>query len=194
MIVPLPASGATDGVLMTGASTLTIENSLIANLPNAGVNVGGTGKVEVANSIIRNNGEYAVRLLNGATADISGTKMLNNAQGGVFAWTTIASTTTATVSDSVVSGGLAGVYALAYNVDGYAWIHVTRSTIQNTTSALQSESNGLGTTIVTVSNIMATNNTLSWNQNGVGAGIWTFGNNHFADRGYSGIMIPRALQ
>ncbi len=179
VIVPLPASGATDGVLMTGASTLTIENSLIANLPNAGVNIGGTGKVEVANSIIRNNGQYAVRLLNGASAGISSTKMLNNAQGGVFAWATIASTTTATVSDSVISGGIDGVYALSTILQGVTNIFVTRCTIQNTNSALHSETTaGLSSALIAASYSMITNNGYGWLLVGAQSFFQTLGNNH----------------
>jgi hypothetical protein len=73
VIVPLAGGGGTYGVYMTGASTLFIENSLIANLPSIAVYIVGTGKVKITNSIIRNNGNFAVQLQDGASGEISGT-------------------------------------------------------------------------------------------------------------------------
>ena len=59
VIVPLPSGGG-DGIDLTGASALTIEDSLIANLPTHGVYVLGTGTVRITNSTIRNTGLYGV--------------------------------------------------------------------------------------------------------------------------------------
>ena len=63
VIAPLAGAGGTHGVSMTGGSTLTVEHSLIANLPNRGVSVVGAGTVRIANSIIRNSGDFAVWLV-----------------------------------------------------------------------------------------------------------------------------------
>ncbi len=195
VIVPLTGGGGTEGVYMSGASGLTIENSLIANLPSSGVYVIGTGKVEIANTIIRNNGGYAVYMLNGASADISGTKMLNNVSGGVIAYSTTATTTTATVSDSVVSGGAEGVLGYATIAGGVARVFVTRCTIQNTSYALDSETNGLGSALVAVSSSMITNNYYAWYQGGAGSVVRTLGNNHITDNTTSvGVLTPTALQ
>ncbi len=77
VIVPLPNGGGTVGISMTGASTLTIEDSLIANLTADGVKVVGIGAVRIANTTFRNNaGGYAVFAQNGARVMISGTRML----------------------------------------------------------------------------------------------------------------------
>ncbi len=105
VIVPLVGGAGTHGVSMTGASNLSIEDSLIANLPDHGVYVTGTGNVKITRTIIRNNGNWAVWLQNGSSATISGTQMLQNGNGAVFAFGTTATTTTAAVSDSVISGG-----------------------------------------------------------------------------------------
>ena len=184
VIVPLTGGGGVDGVSMTGASTLTIENCLIANLMNSGVYVVGTGKVEIVNTIIRNNGVFAVYILNGASADISSTKMLKNGYGGVFAGSYAATTTTATVSDSVVSGGISGVASYTNNAGGIARIFLTRSTIQNTTNALDSTST-TGITVIAVSSSMIANNNYAWYQSGTGSVIRTLGNNHIADNTFS---------
>ena len=194
VIVPLPASGATFGVYMTGASALTIEGSLIANLPNDGVHVIGTGQVEIATTIIRNNAGYAVWLQNGASADISGTRVLNNGNG-ILALSTTATTTTATVSDTIISGGGTGIYLLTANADGVTRFFVTRCTIQNTNIALDSQTTGAGTALLAVSNSMITNNNFAWSQSGTGSVIRTLGNNHLTDNATSlGSLTTASLQ
>jgi hypothetical protein len=195
VIVPFPGSGATNGVSMAGSSTLTIEGSLIANLPGDAVNVIGSGRVETANTIIRNNAGYAVWLQNGASADISGTKLLNNGNGGILAYSSSATTTTATVSDTIISGGLGGVIAQTAIAGGATRIFVTRCTIQNTSVALDSETSGAGTTLVAVSGSMITNNNFAWLLNGAGSVVRTLGNNHLTDNtNQQGSLTTASLQ
>jgi hypothetical protein len=194
VIVPFPASGATFGVQMTEASALTIEGSLIANLPSDGMRVIGTGKVEIANTIIRNNGGFAVWLQDGASGDISGAKLLNNAHG-VLAYSTTAITTTATVSDTIISGGVFAADAVTISAGGATRIFVTRCTIQNTGYALDSETLGAGTALIAVSNSMITNNNYAWYQSGAGSVIRTLGNNHLTDNTTNiGSLTPASLQ
>ena len=194
VIVPLPASGATFGVYMTGASALTIEGSLIASLPNDGVHVIGTGQVEIATTIIRNNAGYAVWLRNGASADISGTRVLNNGNG-ILALSTTATTTTATVSDTIISGGGQGVNAETTIAGGVTRLFVTRCTIQNTNAALISETSDVGTALVAVSGSMITNNNYSRYQFGTGSVVRTLGNNHLTDNTSAvGVLTPASLQ
>jgi hypothetical protein len=195
VIVPLVGGGGTDGVSMTGASTLFIENSLIANLSGSGVYVIGTGKVKVTNSIIRNNGSYAVGLQNGPSGEISGTQMLANAFGGVFAYGTTATTTIASVNDSVISGGSEGVYAFTTIAGAISRIFVTRSTIESTTYALDSENNSSGSALVTVSGSTITNNLYAWLQSGAGSVIESAGNNHIrGNTNTFGALTPVGLQ
>jgi hypothetical protein len=195
VIVPLVGGGGTDGVSMTGASTLFIENSLIANLPGNGVYVVGTGKVKVANCIIRNSSVYALRLQNGASGEISGTQMLANG-GGVIAYGTTATTTIASVNDSVISGGGEGVYAITTITGAVAGIFVTRSTIESAGNALDSETMlGGGSALVTVSGSTITSNTYAWYQSGTGSVIETAGNNHIRGNTTSiGTLTPVGLQ
>jgi hypothetical protein len=194
VIVPLAGGGGTKGINMTGASTLTIEHSLIANLPGEGVYV-GAGKLKIANTILRNNGGSAVYMQDGAAAEISGTQMLANVNGGVVAYSTTATTTTASVSDSVVSGGIWGVVAATTFAGAVARIGVTRCTIEGTGFALDSETNNLGSAIVAASNSMITNNNYAWYQSGAGSIIRTLGNNHITDNTTSfGSLTPTPLQ
>jgi hypothetical protein len=194
VIVPFPGGGGTHGVSMTGASTLTIEHSLIANLNGDGVHVVGGGTLKIANTIFR-NGHYAVYLENGATAEISGTQMLAHQNGGVIAYGTAAATTTASVSDSTVSGADSG-FASWTNVAGAVTrIVVTRCTIESTNTGLNTATNGLGSAIIAVSNTMITNNNYAWIVQGTGSVIRTLGNNHITDNNTSGgALTLTALQ
>ena len=135
----------------------------------------GIGKVEIFSTIIRNNGGYALELQDGASADISNTKMLSNHYGGTVVYTTNAASTTATMSDSIVSGGSIGVWAANASARGSARIFIARSTVQNTTNALESSSTGGGNALVAVSSSMVTNNSLAWSQSGNGAVIESSG-------------------
>ena len=178
VIVPLVGGAGTDGISITGSSNLSIEESLIANLSAGhGVYATGTGKLKITRTIIRDNGGYAVRLQNGPSATITGTQMLQN-YGGVIALGTTATTTTAAVSDSVISGGGEGVSAYA-QIDGATTkTFVTRSTIHGVTYALLSGTYDVGSALVSVSNSMITNNPYGWYQAGIGSVIESAGNNH----------------
>jgi hypothetical protein len=197
VIVPLAGGGGTDGVLMTGASTLTIEGSLIANLPHHGVAVTGNGTLKIANSVLRNNGYFAVFVANGVQAEISGSQMLVNGQGGVTAYgSTTSTTTTVSVSDSIVSGGgQAGIHAYTTNSGATTKVFVTRCTIEGVSLALDSETSGVGTAVVAVSSSTVVNNYFGWYQSGAGSVIRTLGNNHITDNTTStGSLTPTALQ
>jgi hypothetical protein len=194
VIVPLTGGGGTHGVSMTGASTLFIENSLIANLPQEGVNVTGTGKVKIANSIMRNMGDYAVWLQNGASGEISGTQMLANGNA-VLAYGTTTATTTASVNDSVISGGNEGVYAQGLVAGAIARIFVSRSTIEGALTALDSFASGGGSALVTVSGSTITSNFNGWQLGGTGSVIESAGNNHIRGNTQAiGALTPVGLQ
>ncbi len=195
VIVPLPASGAYDGIAMTGASSLTIEDSLLANLPGNGVYVFGDATVRIANTILRNLGNYAVLARDGAQVSISGTKMLGNIGGSVKAYSTAATTTTAIVSDSIISGGGEGVSATSSFAGSSVRIFVTRCTIEGNTYGLSSSSTGVGSTLVTVSGSMITNNNFGWFQSTAGSVIKSLGNNHIEDNTTTnGTLTPAVLQ
>jgi hypothetical protein len=104
-------------------------------------------------------------------------------------------TTTASVSDSVVSGGTFGAFASTSVAGAVAKIFVTRSTIEGTTHGLRSFTTGAGSALVTVSYAMVTNNSNGWYQSGAGSVIKTLGNNHIEDNANTvGSLTPTALQ
>jgi hypothetical protein len=195
VIVPLAGGGGTNGVTMTGASTLFIENSLIANLPVDAVVVTGTGKLKVVNTIIRNNSGYSVSLSNGAYGEIASTQMLENGYGGVVAYGNTATTTTAIVSDSIVSGGTEGVYVSAQSASAVARAFVTRCTIAGTTWGLDSETAGVGSAVISVSSTMSVSNFYGYYLSGGGSVIKSLGNNHITDNtSNAGVLTATLLQ
>ena len=170
-------AGATNGVEMNADSTLTIEESLIANLPGNAVTVGPFGKLRVADSTLRNNGEYAINLDVEVRAVVVSTRMLDNLGGGVAATGgSVGTVTTATVSDSVMSGGQYGVNAFTFG-DATMRISVQRCTIKNTNAALSSVTNGVGTAQVSVSGSLIVDNFQSYSQSGTGSTLYSLGDN-----------------
>jgi hypothetical protein len=132
---------------------------------------------------------------NGAKVSISGTKMLGSGIIGVFVQSNLATTSTAVVSDSIISGGSYGVVAYATIAGGNSRIFVTRCTIEATGNAVESNAS-VGSALITVSGSMITNNTLAWSQLGTTSAIKSLGNNHVQDNAstLSGVLTPASLQ
>jgi hypothetical protein len=196
VIAPLPSGGATVGVRMVGASALTIEDSLIANLPNHGVYVSGGGKLRIANSTVRDNGDWGVNVQNGAQAQIFGAQLLGNSGGGVLSYAAVDATfTRVSVSDSAISGGPNGVRAYAALSGATAKAFVTRCTIAGNSHALRSDTTGVGIAMLGVSDTMVVQNDYGWYQDGAGSVIWSLGNNHIMQNGATfGSLTPAAPQ
>jgi hypothetical protein len=135
VIGPLAGVAAgTDGVSMTAASSLVIEKSVIANLPGAGVRTTAAGTLRVAETTLRNNGDHAIWLENGANAVISSSRLLDNANGVSARSSVSTATTTASVTDSVISGRGTGDGVIAFTSTTFAVAHVSvsRSVIERT--------------------------------------------------------------
>jgi hypothetical protein len=167
-----PVAGATpgnSGIVMNGASRLTVENSVIANLPLFGIFVQNAGTLRVVDTILRNNGGHAIWLENGARGMISGSRILDNAYG-VLAQCSIASVNTlAVISDSVISGNTEGVLAYSYAAGSTSRVSVARSTIERADSALYSIATNGGFSEVNVSASQIVDNVNAWNQQGGGS-------------------------
>jgi hypothetical protein len=188
------AAPGTDGVVLTGASTLTIEDSLIANVPEFGIRVAGSGVLKVANTTLRSNGKFAILLTAGGSATVSSTQMLANGWGGFSAQLSTAATSTSSISDSVISGGANGVY-LRSNAGMTTRLALTRSTIERTDYALISQASDSGVVSIALSGSMIVNNNYGWYVEGSGAIIRSLGNNHFSDNTTSlGSLTPVPAQ
>ncbi len=184
----------THGVQMFGASALTIENSLIANLPDRGVYVIGVGKLILTGTTLRNNGGIAVDF-GGASATISNAQVLSNGNG-VRAVAGSGDTTRVSIGDSVISGGAYGVDALAMcsTSDAVVRVSVTRTTIERTSAAaLSSGSLGPCTAEINVGGSLIVDNNNAWQQTTTGSAILTLGNNQMRGNvGSVGTMTPLA--
>jgi len=189
-----PVAGAapgTHGVTVTGSSTtVTIENSVIAGVPNNGVYVIG-GAVKVANTVLRNNGQFAIVLDGGGSADVTTSQMLKNAGGGVYAGGS-SGNATASVSDSIISDSNSGVRVAAVT-GGSARISVTRSTIAHTAQSLWCQ--GTGTNYVFLGGNLIAFNSAAWTVAENCTGAYTAGNNQFNSNGApTGTLTPLSLQ
>jgi hypothetical protein len=189
-----PVTGAapgTHGVVMTGDSSLMIENSLVANLPGHGVQVNGQGEVKIAHTTLRNNGLWAVDLSNGAAADISGSQLIENYSGGVRA-SGITGTTTANLSDSIISGGATSGVRVNASTDATARIVITRSSITRVTGwAL--DCFGTGSNAIFVGSSLIAQNNSAWDAS-CGA-VYTSSNNQVSfNNGATGTLEPLPLR
>jgi hypothetical protein len=70
VIVPLGAGGI-HGVFMSAGTSLTVENCVIANLPQAGILVDALAILRVVDTTIRDNGSYGIAMLNGARGTVT---------------------------------------------------------------------------------------------------------------------------
>lgn len=197
VIGPLPGGTSWQGVDLLAASTLIIENCVIANLAYSGVRA-TLGKVEIIDTIIRNNSGYGIQLQDGTSAQITRTRVLKNLAGGIFAWTYNASNVRATVSDSVVTGSAsgsdAGIHAKSMPVGGDVRVYLIRTSVQESRYALRSETTVGGSALISMSYSLIANNDYGWYVAGAGAMIRTLGNNHIADGSFSGSLTSTALQ
>jgi hypothetical protein len=200
VLVGLPGTGGTFGVSVTGASSVTIEETLIANMGNGGVEVVGTGRVKIANSVIRNNGGYAVTAKEGATVDIAGTQMLGTSAStdvGPFAWSATAVTSVVTVTDSTIAGGSEGASARADVAGAVARVTLTRTTISNNQyGPVAVSNNATASAVVSLSGCTVSNSSAyGWYVSGTGAAVRTLGNNTFLDNASNlGSLTSTALQ
>jgi len=194
-IVAFPGSlPNTAGIAMSGANTLIIENSLIANQPSDGIYVFGPGKLRVTNSIFRKNSINAMELSNGVVAEISGSQMVDNGSTGVLARGGLSAIVT--ISDSVISGGYDGIDTFTVSAGEVVRVTVTRCTIEGASNAaLEIQGVGDGSTILAVSGSTIVNNNYPW-KIAPGGTIRSLGNNHVTDNRSApvGSLTPTAPQ
>ena len=168
--------GAMNGVYMTNGDRLSIENCIISNFSNNGVDVSTAATVRIVDVIVRDNYEGAV-FENGAKATISGSKFLGNTDRGVYVSGGAAGvTSTAAISDSIASGNYVGFQPTSGTVGNVATMSVTRSTMSNNQYGVASSASG-GVAIVTLSNSMVTGNTVTGLYQSGGSTFETLGNN-----------------
>ena len=194
VIAPLAGGGGTVGISMTGASALAVERCLLTGLPGRGIDAVGDGTVDVLDSTVRDGGTWAIYLRNGITATLAGLRIMGNA-GGIIAYGSAPSLTTAVISDSVISGGSHGVIAQVTVAGADANVTVTRSTVERTTGyGIFARTETVGTATVAIGGSTVANNERAWGIFNTGAAIQSLGNNQASGNlsGNTGTPVPLA--
>ncbi|BBJ22924.1 right-handed parallel beta-helix repeat-containing protein [Candidatus Nitrotoga sp. AM1P] len=179
------SQGGDAGILMTAGAKLSIENCVIANFSiigspfnQYGVLVQTAATVRMVNTLIRDN-DIGIQIQDGATADISGSKFFGNSTYGIVAFNDInGTTTTAAVSDTVVTGGGIGIYAIVDSAStATARAEIVRSIVSNYSGGVAAESQN-GTASVSIRKSMVTGSSIyGLGQIGSGATMTSYGNN-----------------
>ena len=164
VIVPLNPT-AVNGIGLTTAATgasLTVDNCLIANMPQSGIQVSAAARVRITDTTIRDNGLHGVVIQNGAFATITRAKISGNAGVGVFAYLTVASIPTLVdVLDSTLDGNESGFTSFSDVVANEIYSSITNSRIvQNATGVAANAGPAGGTVVLSASNNTITHNTL----------------------------------
>jgi hypothetical protein len=96
--------GGNNGIVVTGAGQVHIEDCLISNLAADGIRIDGGSAVHIAGSTVRSNGGNGLNVAAGTPAvEISNTRFAHNANFGVL----------------VAAGNLDGVRVIAENNDSF---------------------------------------------------------------------------
>ena len=172
--------GGDSGVSMFAGGKLSIENCVISNFNGINqhgifVNTGAT--VRIVDTLIRDN-SVGIGLQGGATADISKSKFLGN-NNGILVQSVAAITTTAAISNTVVTGGGTGIEAFS-GTSGNARINVVRSAISNNTVEGIVASATAGTASITLNKSMVSGNAIGFYK-GTGGTLNSLGNNTITD-------------
>ena len=181
-----PVAGAAAGtnaihVAATG-SRVVLEKSVITGMGSDGILVTGVNSLTVIDSTIRKCGGYAISLMEGARATITGSRMLDNVWGGVYAFgQTGTLLTTATISDSLVAGGEYGVNAYA-NLFATTRVSVARTTFERTVRAVATSMGGSGIAEVNVGRSVFAFNSTPWEVLGT-ATFYSMGSSTMQDNG-----------
>jgi len=189
--------GATNGVVMTAGSQLSIENCVISNFSlggGKGVSVTTAATVRIVDSLVREN-FHGVYLANGSTGTIARTKFFGNTEAGLYVHGNLGgATTAAAVSDSVFTNPAYAIYTFNNTGAAIARSAVTRSTLSNNGYGIASEATS-GTAVSTISGSMISGNTFGYSVVGAGSSVETLGNNTFRQNaGNTGALTPVGLE
>lgn len=154
--------GGNNGINMTAGNRLTVENCVISNLTQNGINVNAAATVRVTDSIVRDNGFHGICFQNGAKATITRAVLSghDNNSGGIGVEGNAASTTTIIdVADSTLDGNSYGIFTSSNIATATIKISVRDSRIvRNADSGLVTLSNQGAAVSLSASNNMLANN------------------------------------
>jgi nitrous oxidase accessory protein NosD len=174
---PVAGSGGVNGVVMNDGARLSIEKCVFYNFSAGhGIRVTSPSIVRVTDTLIRDNA-FGIWIQGGATADISGTKIMGHSNFGIRVNGNLPGiVSNAAVTDSVLTGNFYGVSVYADNASAVSRASVTRTTFTANTIGVRSESLQ-GTVQAIVGGSMLTGNGKAFSQAGAGATLETLGTN-----------------
>lgn len=180
VVVPLPASGASNGISVSAGAGLSIEKSSISNLPGHGILVVGTSTVRVSETVIRDNGDVGIWLLRGARATITRSTVSGNGGAGIFIiGDQLDTLTTADIAASTLDGNASGLAAWSEATSATVRVSLRDSRLVGNTNAgasiLSAQLNG-GSVSLTASSNLVSNNAVGLEASQAGARVWATGN------------------
>ena len=171
--------GGNNGINMTAGNSLTVENCVISNLTQQGINVTGVIDVNITDTIVRRNASIGIYLRNGIKATITRAMVSGHAGGnGILVQGSVASTTTtADIADSTVDGSGHGVIASSFNATAVVKVSVRDSrAVRNGNFGLVAESRAGAAVSLSASNNIVANNDRGMGAFEAGAKVWASGN------------------
>lgn len=185
--------GGTSGILMSGSSSLSIENCVISNFSGVGqrgIFVNSAASVRIVDTLVRDN-DTGIQLQGGAVTDISGSKFLGN-NTAILATSTSSPFTSVVISDTVVTAGGTGIEAISSGT-GSSRINMIRTSVTNNLKGVASSASA-GTAPVTLSDSMVTGNVIGYFK-GTGGSLVSLVNNTITDNGSNtGTLSTTPLQ
>jgi hypothetical protein len=174
--------GGNNGINMTAGNKLSIENCVISNLTQNGINVSADATVRVTDTIVRDNGIFGIVFQNGVRGIVTRALVSGNGSsgitGGIFVQGTAANTTTtADIADSTIDGNHFGVDAFSTNATAVIRVSVRDSrAVRNTNYSVVADSFSGAPVSLAVSNSILSNNTFAIGAFNVGATVIASGN------------------
>ncbi|CAG0994529.1 hypothetical protein BURK2_02590 [Burkholderiales bacterium] len=192
-------AGGSLGVGMYGAGRLSIERCQIHGFTDVGILVDAPAQVTIADTLVRNSGNYGAALINGVSANIAHTKFLGHSLSGILIGGDTGSTATkASISNTVITGNGAGTGIAVQSLHSSATVAVgvNRSTVSGNLVGVEASSSGGAAASLSLSRSRISGNDTGLKQSGTGAVLRSRGNNTVSgnNTATSGTITPLAPQ
>jgi hypothetical protein len=177
VIVPLPGGGGQHGIEMTAGDRLTVDDCLIAGLPQYGIHVNTPAIVRVVQSTVRDNAVHGLAAKSGSRTTIARSMFSGNGHTNILALGESTSTTTADISGSTSDGGFFGIYGLSTAATAAVSVSVRDSrVVRSTTFGILSNSTAGASVALSASNTLVSNNASGIGAYNAGGKVWMSGN------------------
>ncbi len=192
-------AGGSLGVGMYDAGRLSIERCQIHGFTDVGILVDAPAQVTIADTLVRNSGNYGAALINGVSANITHTKFMGNSLASILIGGDTGSTATkASISNTVINGGGVGTGIAVQSLHSGATVAVglNRSAITGNSIGVEVSSAGGAAVRLSLSRSKISGNGTGLKQSGSGAVLRSRGNNTVSgnNTATSGTITPLAPQ